>query len=464
MKGTRHKVHIYMIDPNVHNAKELYATLRLDHEKELSYEFIWDEENPQFIVVTNRIYMDLEIRKKFERMHNDHVISIFIACECMVPDLNIFDYSICFDDSVAKERVVSHVHRKFYQAYLSRRQNDIELNTALAKEALLLKTGFCNFIYSNPNGHESRERIFYELNQYKKVDSLGAFLNNTGYSDGNRNIFERVRSSVELKSKYKFTIAFENAVARGYTSEKVFTSFEAHSIPIYWGNPEIGKIVNEKAIINCHQYDSFEQVVEKVKEIDSDDELWCKMICEPWLTREQELEEKKREEDYYHFLETIFLHDSKAGGARRILGTYVNFYKDFIFGSNAQYEKTKVNLDICMEWIRLLHEGKSVAGFMKERNYKTVAVYGMGALGILVYEELEKHKEIETLYGIDKGNPVIPSRMRNLRPYEVEDAWRPDVVIVTVMWDMDNISREISRLFGCDIYSIQEIVEAILKQ
>lgn len=463
MKRTKKKVHICMIDPNVHNAKELYAALQLDDCKELAYEFIWDVDNPQFIIVTNRIYMDSDIRKKFEQMHNNHVISIFIACECMVPDLNLFDYSICFDDSVGTGRVISHVHRNFYRAYLSKKQNDFVLNRALAKKALLGKTGFCNFIYSNPKGHESREKIFYALNEYKKVDSLGAFLNNTGYSDGNRNILERVKSSVDLKAKYKFTIAFENATSRGYTSEKIFTSLEAHSIPIYWGNPEIGKIVNEKAFINCHQYDNFAQVVEKVKEIDSDDNLWCEMICEPWLTKEQELAEKKREEEYYLFWEKIFLLDSKEMGLKRGSGTYPDLYKDFIFGNNAQFEKANTNLDVCIKWIRLLHEGRSIADFIKKRKYKTVAVYGMGGLGISVYDELEKYEGIELLYGIDKGNPVIPPHMRNLRPYEVCDGEQPDVVIVTVMWDIDNIVKEMNKLFNCDIYSIREIIEAVLQ-
>lgn len=97
---------------------------------------------------------------------------------------------------------------------------------------------------------------------YKHVDFLGAYLNNTGFSDGHvTSIEDRVRRSVAIKSRYKFTIAFENAPQRGYTSEKVFTSLEAHSIPIYWGNPDIDKIVNDEAIINCHKYADFEEAL-----------------------------------------------------------------------------------------------------------------------------------------------------------------------------------------------------------
>ena len=204
--------------------------------------------------------------------------------------------------------------------------------------------------------------------------------------------------------------------------------------------------------------------MEKVKEIDSDDNKWCEMICEPWLTKEQEIEERKRKEAYYRFLERIFTQDNRMEGLKRGSGTYTDLYKGFLFGNNAQYEKASTNLDVCIKWIRILHEGKSIADFLKKRNYKKIAIYGMGALGISVYEELEKYKAGETLYGLDKGNPVIPSHMRYLRPYEVNDAEQPDVVIVTVMWDMDNISGELDKLFGCDIYSIREVIDDVLEQ
>lgn len=460
MCGVKKKLRICMIDPNVHDVKKLYSVLRLDN-SEPNYEFIWDEDNPQFIVVSDLIYTDSMIRKKFGQMYTDYVTTIFIACECVIPDLNLFDYAICFDDSIGKGRVISHVHRNYYREYILKKKNDFEYNRTLAKEALLSKTGFCNFIYSNPNGHENREKIFYAINEYKRVDSLGAFLNNTGYSDGNKDILDRVRSSIGLKSKYKFTIAFENATHRGYTSEKVFTSLEAHSIPIYWGNPEIGKIVNEKAIINCHRYNSFEQVVKRIKEIDSDNSMWCEMVCEPWLTKEQEIEEQKKTEEYYHFLDGIFLQDNRVQ-TKRGSGTYTDLYRNFFFGNSVQYEKNRINLDVCIKWIRLLNKGKSITDFFKGKSYRTVAVYGMGALGIAVYEELEKYKNI-VLYGLDKGNPVIPSNIKCMRPYEVDDTLWPDIIIVTVMWDLDNIFKELDKMFGCKIYSIQEIIDDVLK-
>lgn len=462
MRRIKRKVHIYVIHPDIHNAEEWCAALWPGRMDELDFELIWDAENPQFLIVTELIYTDPKIRRKFASMYHEDMVTIFMAGESIYPDLNLFDYAFCFDDSAGEGRVTSYVHRNFYREYITKKKNDFEHNNALAKEALLRKNGFCNFIYSNPNGHKNREKIFHVLNTYKKVDSLGAFLNNTGYSDENLwSMQERVRNSLSLKSNYKFTIAFENATCRGYTSEKIFTSLEAHTIPIYWGNPEIGKIVNEKAIINCHIYENFEQVLDRVKEIDGDDRIWCDMICEPWLTQKQELEEQEREEKYYHFLEDIFLQDHRNGGVKRGLGTYADIYKNFFFGNTEQYERANANWALCIKWIQVLHHGKSIADFVKERNAKTIAVYGMGALGISTYEELEKHKNIE-VYGLDRGHPVIPARMKCMCPYEVNEDLQPDLVIITVMWDIGVIAEEMGRLFGCDVYGILEIIEKLL--
>jgi hypothetical protein len=45
------------------------------------------------------------------------------------------------------------------------------------------------------------------------------------------------------------------------------------TIPIYWGNPLASLDFNPKAFINCHDYKSFDEVIELVKEIDSNETL-----------------------------------------------------------------------------------------------------------------------------------------------------------------------------------------------
>ena len=78
---------------------------------------------------------------------------------------------------------------------------------------------------------------------------------------------------------YKFTIAFENHMIDGYTTEKLWDPLSVGSIPIYWGNPLIGREIHSEAFINCNDFDNdFDAVIKRVKEIDNDDEYFTYML------------------------------------------------------------------------------------------------------------------------------------------------------------------------------------------
>lgn len=83
----------------------------------------------------------------------------------------------------------------------------------------------------------------------------------------------------EFVKQYKFTVAFENHKVEGYTIEKLWDAFKEGSIPIYWGNPLIDREVSSEAFINCNAYDNdWNAVIEKVKEIGSDDAYYMDML------------------------------------------------------------------------------------------------------------------------------------------------------------------------------------------
>lgn len=68
----------------------------------------------------------------------------------------------------------------------------------------------------------------------------------------------------------------------GFTSEKLSHGFEFYSVPIYLGDPLVGKIYNSKAFVNCADFNNdFSAVVERVREIDENDNLYIDMLCQP---------------------------------------------------------------------------------------------------------------------------------------------------------------------------------------
>ncbi len=57
----------------------------------------------------------------------------------------------------------------------------------------------------------------------------------------------------------------------------------ANALPIYCGNPEVHCDFNEKSFINCHRFEDLDAVVERVIEIDQDDELYLSYMSKPYL-------------------------------------------------------------------------------------------------------------------------------------------------------------------------------------
>ena len=154
------------------------------------------------------------------------------------------------------------------------------------------KSRFCNFVYSNYNksfsGTIKRVEFCKSLMKYKKVDCAGEVMQNTDELKRlDKNIISDKQSPRILHtilpyiSKYKFTIAFENYSYPHYITEKIWRPFLVGSIPIYWGCPKIAQIFNPATFINCHDYNSLDEVVSRVQEIDNDHELYLKYATAP---------------------------------------------------------------------------------------------------------------------------------------------------------------------------------------
>ena len=198
-------------------------------------------------------------------------VRILFTGENYVPDFNVYDYALSFEEMTYLDR---NLRVPYYYYFYRQPETQARLAANFSDEQLLNRK-FCNFVYSNRlYSNRARKDFFELLSRYKKVDSGGAFLNNIGY---------RIDDKYAFQKEYKFSIAFENASHYGYTTEKIFDAFVAKTVPIYWGNPDVVKDFNKDAFINCNDYDSLEEVVQKVKELDNDDEAYLKMLKTPFL-------------------------------------------------------------------------------------------------------------------------------------------------------------------------------------
>jgi len=164
------------------------------------------------------------------------------------------------------------------------------------------------------SNRKAKERIefFQKLSAYKPVDSGGRFMNNIGgpIAPGRQN-------KAAWMCNYKFNIAFENASYPGYTTEKILEAFVSGAIPIYWGNPLIGLDFNPKAFINCHDFDSFDEVIAFIKEIDQDETLYKNYLREPILTGGVETDFCREENILARYNEIINNHETFVSPSRK---------------------------------------------------------------------------------------------------------------------------------------------------
>lgn len=202
-------------------------------------------------------------------------LRVWYSGENMRPNFDECDYAFSFDysDNPKNYRFPD------YAAYCD--VNDLTAPKQL-EEIWAAKTSFCNFIYSNPQPQE-RIEFFKRLSRYKRIDSFGKVLNNMpaepDSADRSNQAWEQIK--LRFMRRHKFSIVFENESYPGYTTEKIAHAFLANTIPIYWGNPLIAHEFNPAALINCHDFRTFEKAIGRVIEVDRNEALCRQMLAQP---------------------------------------------------------------------------------------------------------------------------------------------------------------------------------------
>lgn len=228
--------------------------------------------------------------------------------ENLEPDFNRYDYAIGFSlidfgDRYLRYPLYALANREAFIAAMEKH--------TITESELRQKDKFCSFVVSNGCDEDVRTQFFLKLSQYKRVESGGRFMNNVGHA-----ALKGKDSKAQFQKRCRFAIAFENSCTPGYTTEKLLQAWQAGTIPIYWGNPDINKEFNTKAFINCHEYENFDQVIERIIEIDNNEELYFSIMKEPIMYEGCIAERYVTGECLTNFLDNIFS-EEKSRAFRR---------------------------------------------------------------------------------------------------------------------------------------------------
>lgn len=238
------------------------------------YEVIRDDQNPEYLIFGDSNFG--ENHYKF----TGRCIKIFYTGENVRPNYFTYDHAITFDHENSPKHYrlplyVPEMKMYTYEKWTNNWLHLINKKIDLEKE-YDMKKDFCSFVQSNPN-QEMRNQFFYFLNERKRVDSAGPHLNNMGY------VLPRqgVEHKIDFLKTRKFNIAFENGSYPGYVTEKILNAFYANTIPIYWGSPTVKVDFNTKAFINCHDHKNFEEIWDRIRELDSSKNKYLDMLSQP---------------------------------------------------------------------------------------------------------------------------------------------------------------------------------------
>ena len=112
-------------------------------------------------------------------------------------------------------------------------------------------------------------------------------------------------------------------------------------------------------------------------------------------------------------------------------------------------------------WLELRNKNHNLKEYFINNNYKTIAIYGGGNLGIRLWEELQG-TEVEIKYVIDNSVCILEEM---IDIYSLEDELeKVDVVVVTPIHAYESIKNSLTEKMDCEIVSLADVVSEIVKE
>lgn len=132
--------------------------------------------------------------------------------------------------------------------------------------------------------------------------------------------------------------------------------------------------------------------------------------------------------------------------------------KRIVEAANKKVQKFKQYYQLSNQWLYIKNEKRNIIDNIKEKGYKSIAIYGMGELGNRLYEEL-RESEIQIKYVIDR---YPESNFPDLKFVELNsNIEQVDAIIVTPIYDFEKIKKEINDVVDYSVISLEDILYSI---
>ena len=85
-----------------------------------------------------------------------------------------------------------------------------------------------------------------------------------------------------LGKHYNAYMCFENTSTPGYHTEKIFHALRAGIVPVYWGDPHLGRVLNPSAFLDTRLL-GIDETIARLKHLLSDYDAYCAFVTQPLL-------------------------------------------------------------------------------------------------------------------------------------------------------------------------------------
>lgn len=111
--------------------------------------------------------------------------------------------------------------------------------------------------------------------------------------------------------------------------------------------------------------------------------------------------------------------------------------------------------DILVRWLKLRQEQHTLAEFFPENGYRSVAIYGVKEIGLLLLSEL-RQEGVDVRYAVDRDADKISADISVIKPSG--SLPEVDVIIVTASHYFDSIYPELKGLTQAEIIPVEDVL------
>ena len=148
-----------------------------------------------------------------------------------------------------------------------------------------------------------------------------------------------------------------------------------------------------------------------------------------------------------------------AGGVAGI----VHYSKKSLNKSEELQGRYKAYYQLTNQWLMNKNENKGMKTYFADNNIKSIAIYGMGTLGELLYSEI-KDSDVKVKYFIDKNADTLYYGVDDIAVVGLDDIGSQDevdAIIVTPIFDFDEIESDMEDITNISLISLEDIVYGI---